>query len=509
MTETLPLDGRSLTLDQFLAVVRGGCAVSVDPDARREVMASRRVVERAIASGRAVYGVTTGSGALSATVVPSARSRELQASLVRSHASGAGPPLPAELVRGLLLLRLNSLLQGHSGVRPELLDLMVELLNRGLVPYIPEQGSVGASGDLAPLAHLALALIGEGSFLPHRGDAAEPAGEVLRREGLAPVVLAEKEGVALVNGTSLMAAYLALGVADVRELLDAAVVAAALSFDALEGSPESLDDRLGELRHSPDQRAVATALRALLAGSALAAPRREWKGQDPYTLRCVPQVLGAVRLALGWAEEVVARELNAVSDNPVVFEGDEFVNGGNFHGQPLAFALDSLAIAVQYIAGFSERRTARLVHPALNRGLPPFLAPEAGVSSGFMIPQYLAAALVNENATLAHPASAMSLPTSADQEDYVSMGAWAGAKLARMVVNARRVVAVEWMVAGQALELRRPRVGGKGSEAALRALRAGVAPWSRDRSPAPDIEVIAEAIRTGTLVREVRSSVPF
>ncbi len=509
MTETLPIDGRSLTLEQFLAVVRANCGVSLSPDARAAVGASRRAVERAVAADRPVYGVTTGFGALSDRTIPRAKARELQASLVRSHASGAGPPLAPELVRGLLLLRLNSLARGLSGVRPEVLDLLIELLNRGLLPRIPEQGSVGASGDLAPLAHLAIALMGEGAFLGPGGVGTEPSVEVLRRERLAPLEPAEKEGVALLNGTALMAAYLALGVADVRELLDAALIAAGLSYDALEGSPDPLDDRLGEVRNSDDQRAVAQSLRALLDGSALSTRRAEWSGQDPYTLRCLPQVLGAVRLALGFAEQVALRELNAVTDNPLVFEGDEFVSGGNFHGQPLALALDTLAIAVQYVAAFSERRIARLLHPALNRGLPAFLAPEPGVSSGFMVPQYLAAALVNENQTLVHPASAASLSTSADQEDFVSMGPWAGAKLRHLLANARRVVAVEWIVGGQALEMRRPRLGGRGSEAALRSLRARVAPWARDRSPSDDIERVAVAIGDGSLVREVRATVAF
>jgi histidine ammonia-lyase len=509
MTETLPLDGRSLTLEQFLAVVRSGCAVSIVPEARSAVAASRRAVERVVADGRAVYGVTTGFGALSDRTIPAERSRELQLSLVRSHATGTGPPLPRDVVRGLLLLRLNSLLRGNSGVRPELVERLAELLNRGLLPWIPEQGSVGASGDLAPLAHLALALIGEGAFLRPRSTGAEPARDVLARERLPPVALAEKEGVALLNGTALMTSYLTLGVADARELLAAATIAAALSFDALEGNPESLDDRLGEARNSPEQRESARGLRRLLERTQLAGARTEWAGQDPYTLRCLPQVLGAVRLGTEFAEGIAARELNAVTDNPLIFEGDRFVNGGNFHGQPLALALDTLALAVQYVAGFAERRISRLLHPALNRGLPPFLAPEPGVSSGFMILQYLAAALVNENATLVHPASATSLPTSADQEDFVSMGAWAGAKLSRVLANARRVVAVEWIVAGQALELRRPRVGGQGSEAALRALRQRVEPWSRDRTPAPDIDRIADAIATGALVAEVRAAVPF
>lgn len=508
MSETVPLDGRSLTLDTFVGIVRGHREVSLTSDARTAMASSRRAVEAAVRAGRAVYGVTTGFGALSDRAIPATKARELQLSLVRSHASGTGPALPRDVVRGLVLLRLNSLVRGHSGIRAEVAERLVDVLNKDLVPWIPEQGSVGASGDLAPLAHLALALIGEGAFVGGSGESV-PAREVLAREAMAPLELVEKEGVALLNGTALMASYLALSVADGRELLDAALIAAALSYDALEGSPESLDDRLGEVRNSREQQAVAQSLRKLLDGSGLAVHRATWSGQDPYTLRCLPQVLSAVRLALAFAESIVTSELNAVTDNPIVFGEDEFLNGGNFHGQPLALALDTLALAVQYIASFSERRVARLVHPALNRGLPAFLSPEPGVSSGFMVPQYLAAALVNENATLVHPASATSLSTSADQEDFVSMGPWAGQKLRRVLSNARRVVAVEWIVAGQALELRRPRQGGRGSEAALRALRARVAAWSRDRSPAPDIERVAVAIETGEIVREVRAEVPF
>ena len=508
MSEPLSVDGRSLTLEQFLEVVRRDRPVVLTSDARAALTSSRGAVERAVAGGRAVYGVTTGFGALSDRPISPSQARELQRSLVRSHASGTGPPLPRDVVRGLALLRLNSLAQGHSGIRVDVADRLVAILDRGLVPWIPEQGSVGASGDLAPLAHLALALIGEGAFVGRSGMP-EPAREALDREGIAPLELVEKEGVALLNGTALMASYLALSVADARELLDAALIAAALSYDALEGTPESLDDRLGEVRNSSDQREVARSLRGLLDGSQLTVHRTAWTGQDPYTLRCIPQVLGAARLAIGFAETVVAGELNAVTDNPIVFEPDEFVNGGNFHGQPLALALDTLALGVQYIAGFSERRVARLVDPARSRGLPAFLSPEPGVSSGFMVPQYLAAALVNENATLVHPASATSLPTSADQEDFVSMGPWAGHKLRRVLENTRRAVAVEWIVAGQALELRHPRLGGRGSEAALRALRARVAPWTRDRSPAPDIERVAAAIASGELVREVRSQAPF
>ncbi|HYK93923.1 MAG TPA: histidine ammonia-lyase [Thermoplasmata archaeon] len=508
MTEALPLDGNSLTLDQFLAVTRSGCPVSLSGEARARVQESRRAVERAVAAGRAVYGITTGFGRLSDQAIPRDKARELQISLLRSHASGSGPALRGDIVRGMLLLRLNSLARGVSGVRPELLDRLADFLNLQLVPFVPEQGSVGASGDLAPLAHLALTLVGEGAFIGD-GGAPTPASELLARHGLAPLGLVEKEGVALINGTSLMASYLAHSVADGRALLAAAEVAAALSFDALLGNTESLDDRLGDLRHQPEQRREAAILRTLLEGSGLGRRPSEYRGQDPYTLRCLPQVLAAVRLALDFAGGILERELNAVSDNPVAVGGDEFISGGNFHGQHLALALDTLALGMQYIAGFSERRIARLINPSLNRGLPAFLAPDPGVSSGFMIPQYLAAALVNENATLAHPASAVSLPTSADQEDFVSMGAWAGAKLQRLMANARTVVAVEWIVAAQGLELRRPIRGGHGSEAALRALRERVAPLGADRSPAPDIERVSAAIQDGSLVSRVRADVPF
>jgi histidine ammonia-lyase len=306
-----------------------------------------------------------------------------------------------------------------------------------------------------------------------------------------------------------MEAYLVLATADARSTLAAAEVASALSFDALQGDPGSLDDRLGELRQSDAQRAVARSMRALLDGSRLATPPATYRGQDPYTLRCIPQVLGAVYSAIGFAEQVADAELNAVTDNPVVFEGDEFVNGGNFHGQPLALALDTLGLAVHYLSAFSERRVARLVNAALNRGLPAFLAPRPGLSSGFMIPQYLAAALVNENLTLVHPASAGSLSTSADQEDFVSMGPWAGAKFRRLLWNTQRAVAVEWVVAGQGLELRRPAVGGRGSEAALRILRQQVPPLSDDRPLTDDLGAAARGVADGSWVQRVRAEVPF
>jgi histidine ammonia-lyase len=504
VTESLPVDGSSLNLEQFLAVVRGHCSVEPTSEALVRVRASRGAVERAVAEARPVYGVTTGYGGLAAVAVPAARARELQLNLIRSHASGAGPPLPEEVVRGLLLLRLNSFARGLSGVRPELLRLLADCLNQRVVPWVPEQGSVGASGDLAPLAHLALALIGEGSCV-ERDGAARQSKEALAAVGLAPLPLAEKEGVALVNGTALMTTYLALGVADARELLAAAECAAAMSYDALEGSLEPLDERVHAARGLPEQAAVAGRMRELLAGSGLTRPVGDKGAQDPYTLRAIPPVLAASEIAIGWASGVLAKELTSVSDNPIVVPGEQFLSGANFHGQPLALALDTLALGVQYIAGFSERRTARLLNSALNRGLPPFLSSEPGVRSGYMIPQYLASALVVENAGLSHPASVLSLPTSADQEDFNSEGAWAGAKLRRMIENAQRVVAVEWLAGGTALELRRPRTGGRGSEAALRALRGLVPALDRDRPPAPDLERLASAIADGSLLRRVRA----
>jgi histidine ammonia-lyase len=503
MTESLPVDGHSLSLEQFIAVVRDRCAVEPTATALVEVRASRAAVERAVAAGRTLYGVTTGLGGLAETPVPPPQARELQRNLLRSHASGAGPPLPEEVVRGLLLLRLNSLAHGLSGVRPALLELLAGCLNCRVTPFVPEQGSVGASGDLAPLAHLGLALLGEGECLTPTGERT-PSKLALERAGLVPFDPAEKEAVALVNGTALMTTYLALSAVDARVLLEVAMAAAALALDALSGSLEPFEEPIHAARGLPEQAEIARRMRELLAGSHLATPPGAVRAQDPYTLRAIPPVLAATELAIEFAERVVGQELNAVSDNPLVFPGDRFLSGANFHGQPLALALDTLALGVQYLAAFSERRSARLLNPAYNRGLPAFLAAKPGTQSGYMIAQYLASALVVENASLAHPASASSLPTSADQEDFNSQGAWAGAKLRRTIENTRRVLAIELLLGAQALEFRRPQVGGAGSEAILRAIRGLVPPLAEDRPLAPDIERIAQAIADGTLLRRMR-----
>lgn len=506
MSEPAPLvlDGAHLRVQDVVEVARGGRRTELGAEARAKMERSRGFVTQAVAAGKPVYGVNTGFGRLSDRTVPREELLELQKNLVRSHASGVGPLLPPDLVRGMLLVRANGLARGHSGVRVELVEHLLALLAKGVVPAVPEQGSVGASGDLAPLAHAALVLLGEGEVLDLTSASGGTVGgnEALQRAGLSPVTLEEKEGISVLNGTCLMASYLALLSHDAEKLARAAALAAAVSFDALKGNLGCLDARLHAARNLPVQEEAASVMRSLLSGSSLARPAGEYEGQDPYVLRCIPQVFAASWTGIHQARQLAETELNASSDNPLVFDG-EFLSGGNFHGQPLAFALDSLGLAVSYLGGFAERRVARLVDLDHSRGLPPFLSTSPGLSSGYMIPPYVAAALVAEDQGLVHPASAMSLPTSANQEDYNSMGATAGAKAARVIANVQRIVAIELLVACQALEARRPAKGGKGSEAALAAVRRRVGPLEGDRSPAPDIARLAQAIRDERFVSEV------
>lgn len=505
VTSPVLLDGAHLTRAEVLEVARLGRPVELAPTARAAMARSRAVVESALAAGRPIYGVNTGFGRLSDKAIPPEKVLELQRNLIRSHASGVGPLLPADLSRAVMLVRANGLAVGLSGVRPEVVETMVALLNHGTSPVLPQQGSVGASGDLAPLAHMALGLMGEGSWRDARGSV-RPAAEVLREAKVTPLALQAKEGLGLVNGTCLMTSYLAFLVSDGEALLESAEIAAAVSFDALKGSLAGLDPRLHQARRLPSQAASAAHLRQLLAGSTLARPASDYQGQDPYVLRCLPPVMAAVRLGLAQAEAVLAGELNAASDNPLVVDGD-VLSGSNFHGQPLAYALDSLTLALSYLGAISERRSARLVDADLSRGLPAFLTPEPGLASGYMIPPYLAAALASENQGLTLPASAASLPTSANQEDFNSMGATAGAKALRLVENVWHILAVELLVGCQALELRRPARGGAGSEAALQAVREVCAPLTSDRSPAPDVEAITALLTEGRLVTKVRSAV--
>jgi histidine ammonia-lyase len=501
----LVLDGSCLTLDGLEAVALRGQGIAIAQGARTRVEAARRVVDDAVAAGRVVYGVTTGFGSFADVHIPGPRLRELQLNLIRSHAAGVGDPLAEAETRGLMLLRANVLAKGHSGVRPATLDLLVAMLNRRVHPVVPSQGSVGASGDLAPLAHLALALVGEGDV---ESDGRRlPAAQALKAAGLAPVVLEAKEGLALINGTQLMTAVSGLALAEALRLARAADVAGALTLDVLKGTDVAFDERIHAARPHPGQSVSAKNLRALLAGSAVRESHRDCgKVQDAYSLRCIPQVHGAVRDALAYAERTIAIELNAATDNPMVFaETGELLSGGNFHGEPVAMAADMLAIAVAELGAISERRIERLVNPTLS-DLPAFLAREGGLQSGLMLAHVTAAALASENKGLAHPASVDSIPTSANKEDHVSMGVTAAHKAARAVANTRRILAIELLAAAQALEFLRPLRTSAALEAVHALVRTQVAPWDEDRSPAPDIERLAILLRKGA-VAEAASAV--
>ena len=487
------------SLAELEAVARGASPPPLDDSDRERVVAGRAVVEAALDAGTAVYGVTTGFGQLENVRIAAEDAARLQINLLRSHAVGSGPPLDVEIVRGMLFLLASSLRRGHSGVRLEVVELVLEMLERGVTPVVPSKGSVGSSGDLAPLAHLGLVLIGEGESTV-AGEAL-PGGDALARVGLRPVALEAKEGLAIINGTHLMAAAGALAVRDVARLLDAAVVAVALSLEAFKGSTAPFDARLHELRGQPGPSEVAARLRALLSGSSVVASHADCgRVQDPYTLRCAPQVLGAIADALAYVTGAFERELGAVTDNPLVFpvEGD-IVSGGNFHGQPLSLPLDHLALALCELASFSERRIYALLSPGY-AGLPPFLTPRPGLSSGLMIAQYAAAALVNECQVLAHPAGAGSIPTSAGQEDFNSMGATAALKARTGVENAAQVLATELVCAVQGLEFHRPLRTTDALEAAAAGVRERVPRVEEDRSLAAELAGLADGLRTGEVV---------
>jgi histidine ammonia-lyase len=492
--------GETLTLSD-VAAVAAGAEVSFPVSARERVVAARAVVEDAVASGEVVYGVTTGFGALANVRVDPERASELQHGIVRSHATAVGPHLSLGEARTMLLLRAHVLALGYSGVRPELVDLMVAMLNAGVIPAVPEQGSLGASGDLGPLANLALPLIGAGEVLTEGG--AEPAGPAMERAGLAPLTLHAKEGLALVNGTQGMLAIGALAAERLGTVVRSADVVAALTIEAALGTDAPFDYRLQRLRPHPGQAASASNLRLLLDGSPILASHRDSEHlvQDAYSLRCAPQVHGATRDALAYARSVLDVELNAVSDNPIVLPEDgAIVSGGNFHGQPVAVALDALAVATVGLASISERRLYRLLDPALSNGLPAFLVPESGLNSGFMLVQYTAASLVSESKSLAHPASVDSIPSSAGQEDHVSMGMTAARHLREVVANAETVVALEALGAAQALDLRAPLEPGRATRAVAGALRDAVPFFEADREFGPDIAEAVRLVRSGELV---------
>jgi histidine ammonia-lyase len=486
------------TLELLEEVARGAIPPPLDDGDRQRIAAARAVIDDALAQGTAVYGVTTGFGRLASVQIPAADAAQLQVNLVRSHAVGAGPPLPADVVRGMLLLLGASLRRGHSGVRPEVVELLQAMLEHGVVPVIPSKGSVGSSGDLAPLAHLALVLIGEGEATA--GGERLPGAAALARAGLEPIALSAKEGLALINGTHLMAAAGGLAVREAERLVDAATVATALSLEAFKGSTVPFDARLHALRPQPGQQAVADRLRALLAGSPVVESHADCgRVQDPYTLRCAPQVLGAVADAVAYVAGAIERELHAVTDNPLVFPEDgDVLSGGNFHGQPLSLPLDHLALALCELASFSERRIYALLSPSY-ADLPAFLSPRPGLSSGLMIAQYAAAALVNECQVLSHPAGAGSIPTSAGQEDFNSMGALAALKARTVVENASQVVATELVCAVQGLEFHRPLRSTDALEHAVARVRSYVPRVEEDRSLAGELEGLATALRGGEL----------
>jgi histidine ammonia-lyase len=495
-----------LTLDAFISVVRGHADARLAPAALERVGRSRAFVEQLVARDEAVYGVNTGFGKFQNVRIPTEQLQELQRNLILSHAIGVGAPFPTEVVRGMLLLRAQSLALGYSGVRPEVILLLLDFLNERVHPVVPAQGSVGASGDLAPLAHLALALIGEGE-VEYEGRI-RPSGEVLHQLGLEPLVLEAKEGLALINGTQAMGSLLALLMADVKVLLATADIAAAMSVEALKGSHAPFDPAVTRIRPYPGAQQVSANLNRLLADSEIRESHADCdKVQDAYSLRAVPQVHGAIRDALRHVQATLDIELNAVTDNPLIFADEErVISGGNFHGEPLALAADYAGIALAEIANISERRVEQMLNPSLS-GLPAFLAAQGGLNSGLMISQYTAAALVSENKVLAHPASVDSIPTSANQEDHVSMGTHACRKARDILENVLWVVAIELASAAQALDFNLPLRPGRGVEAVHRRIRAEIPHLERDLYFQPDLTRLRDMVRSGEILRAAEAVV--
>ncbi|MGC2108713.1 MAG: histidine ammonia-lyase [Candidatus Korobacteraceae bacterium] len=517
--QALHINGNHLTLEDLRQVVYERRPVLLQPEARLAVERARAVVDDVVEGQRVAYAVNTGVGQLADMHIPQQDIRKLQINLLRSHAVGVGQPLAEDVTRAMILLRANSLSKGFSGVRPLIIDTLCEMLNRGVHPVIPSQGSVGASGDLAPLAHLALVLIAEGEAT-YQGKRV-PSAEALKRADIKPVLLEAKESISLINGTQGMLAIGLLATLQADILVDTADVIGALALDALKGTDVAFDDRIQKARPHSGQMLVAQNLRRMLEGSIIRESHLDCqKVQDAYSLRCMPQVHGAVRDTLSYCRGVFEIEMNSAVDNPLVFPEERKVgapkravgaaapgvilSGGNFHGEPLAFALDFMAIALSALAGISERRLERLINPALNEGLPAFLAPGAGLNSGFMMPQVTAAALVSENKILSHPASVDSISTSGDKEDFVSMGMTAANKLLQVVTNTRNVLAIEALAAAQALDFRAPLESGKRAKAAVAAIRAVSPPITEDRIFAQDFARVAEIIASGKLAEPLR-----
>ena len=499
--DNLLLDGQPLTLDEIDTVALRGRPVEVTSAALERVTQSRELIEDILGAGETVYGVNTGFGKLADVRIPGDKLADLQLNLVRSHAGGVGEPLGAAEARAMVLLRGNVLAKGFSGVRPELLELLAAMVNAGVDPVIPEKGSVGASGDLAPLAHLALVVVGEGEAF-YRGERMA-GGAALHRAGLKPLQLTAKEGLALLNGTQAMTAVGALAVSRARRVVELCDLSGAMSLEALKGTPAAFDERIHRARPHAGQIACAEHLLRLLQGSEIRESHRtgDTRVQDAYCLRCMPQVHGAVRGVLEHVAGVLEREAGSATDNPLVFPGKDaaVISGGNFHGAPLSYAFDYASIAMTDLAGITERRIDRLLNPDINEGLPAFLAVNPGLESGFMIAQIVAAALINECQVLAHPSSTGSIPTDGGKEDHVSMGMTGAIKLRQIVEHVERVLAIELMCAAQALEFRRPLKSSGRIEDAHDVVRKLVPRLEGDRVLAPDIAAMAEGIRSGLL----------
>jgi histidine ammonia-lyase len=517
--KALPITGNDLTLAALREVAYDRRPVELEAEARKRVRQARAVVEKLLRGKKVAYGVNTGVGQLSDVRIPPGQIRQLQVNLIRSHSAGVGEPLSEAETRALMLLRANSLAKGHSGVRPAVIETLCQMLNRGVHPVVPSQGSVGASGDLAPLAHMALVMIGEGEAILNGKRVG--GAEAMKQARIKPLKLEAKEAISTINGTQGMLAVGALALLQAETLADSADVIGAMSLDALRGTDAAFDERIHRARPHAGQQRVARNLRRLLEGSPIRESHRDCtRVQDAYSLRCMPQVHGAVRDTLSYCRRVFEIEMNSAVDNPLVFpasaqpraavphksagaSGDAILSGGNFHGQPLAFALDFLGIALTSLAGISERRIERLVNPALNEGLPAFLARDPGLNSGFMMAQVTAAALASENKVLAHPASADSIPTSGNKEDYVSMGMSAALKLRRILENATQVLAIEALAAAQGLDSLAPLQSSKRIEQAKAAVRAVSATVEKDRALAGDFARLRRAVAEGKLAESL------
>jgi histidine ammonia-lyase len=498
----MSIDGESLTIDDVLKVSRGGVKAKLADGSLEKIRESRAVVETAIKEGRVVYGVNTGFGDLASVMIDKKDLAKLQVNLVRSHSAGVGEPFSQEVVRAMMLLRANALAKGYSGVRTEVIQTLLDMLNSGVTPVIPQQGSVGSSGDLAPLAHMVLVMIGEGQA--HYDGKLLSGKEAMKRAGIAPLVLEAKEGVALINGTQPMTAVGVLSVHDALKVVQDSIVASAMSLEALRGTRAAFDGRIHAVRPHEGQSDIAKAMLSVLQDSEINQSHAECgKVQDAYSLRCIPQVLGASLDAVRYVQSVIETEINSATDNPLVFGADHVVlSGGNFHGQPIALAMDFLSIALAEVANISERRVNRLVNPHLS-GLPPFLTTDGGLESGLMIAQYTAAALVSENKSLAHPASVDSIPTSADQEDHVSMGTIAARKCHQILANTKKVVAIEYMCAAQGLDLLAPLKPSAPLAAAHERIRRNVPKLEDDRQLSDDINSITAMIDSSAIVDAV------